>query len=147
MNNSFSRAVPSLGHGKGKIATNVSSYFVKHYITNKNSLLNSGMHKCHAKIIVLHRGLNYSSSDLLRAHTIMWLLHPSPRANGNYASLRIIMCPSNCIMLPSGCLDLRSTASLWQHNAILGSHNGSFGRHNFHCHSGRGAVISHYSGL
>ena len=25
--------------------------------------------------------------DLLRAQSIMWLLHPSPRANGNYAAL------------------------------------------------------------
>ena len=57
--------------------------------------------------------------DLLIAYTIMWLLHPSPRAKGNYASLMPNYAPSGCIMPPSGCLDLWSKASLWRHNATL----------------------------
>ena len=43
----------------------------------------------------------------------MWLLHPTPRANGNYTSLRIDYVPLWLHSAPSGCLDLRSTASLW----------------------------------
>ena len=64
-------------------------------------------------------------------YTIMWLLHPSPWAKGNYASLMPhyaplwlhyapggIMQPSGGIMCPLGC-------------------------HNFRCPSGRGAVTLH----
>ena len=43
----------------------------------------------------------------------MWLLHPTPRANGNYTSLRIDYVPLWLHSAPSGSLDLRSTASLW----------------------------------
>ena len=43
----------------------------------------------------------------------MWLLHPTPRANGNYTSLRTDYVPLWLHSAPSGCLDLRSTASLW----------------------------------
>ena len=43
----------------------------------------------------------------------MWLLHPSPRANRTYTSLRTDYVPLWLHYAPSGCLDLRSTASLW----------------------------------
>ena len=43
----------------------------------------------------------------------MWLLHPPPRANRTYTSLRTDCVPLWLHYAPSGCLDLRSTASLW----------------------------------
>ena len=57
----------------------------------------------------------------------MWLLHPSPRANGNYAALGT------------------HYAALGLHSAALWRHNVSLWRHNFRDPSGRGAVISQYS--
>ena len=56
-----------------------------------------------------------------------------------------IIPPSACIIPPSGRLDLRSTASLRRDNAGLRRNNGVLRRNNFHCPSGWGVIISHYS--